>query len=514
MSDQAHPVVLHAEDVGKVFPGTIALHGVSFDVRARAVNVLVGENGAGKSTLMKILAGVEQPTSGRLLLDGQPVTFHSVRDAARKGIGIIFQELNLCPNLSAAENLFIGHPPTRLGVEVNRGEQTRRARELFGRLELAINPDTLVGDLRIGQQQLVEIAKALAEDVRILIMDEPTSALSTTEVEILFRVIAELKAAGVAIIYISHRLDEIMHVGDYVTVLRDGRLQAQAPIAQVTIPWMIAQMVGPTQAPPPRTTTLTHAEPIFSAENICLPNVKGGYAVDHVTLRVRPGEIVGIYGLMGAGRTELFECLMGLHDDASGTIRLDGTNLDGASTAERIRKGMTLVPEDRQGWGLVQTLSVAHNVTLASLWRFVRALTLTSEGERKAVSETVHDLAIKVSSPDIEITALSGGNQQKVVIGKALLTQPKILLLDEPTRGIDVGAKAEVFRIMRRLADEGLGIIFATSDLKEVMGVPDRILVMAQGRIAGEFPIEVAGEEALVRASHPPPQRAPVEVAA
>ena len=501
-------VVLAAVAVSKVFPGTIALDKANFEVRSGAVNVLVGENGAGKSTLMKILAGVEGPTSGELLLDGRPVVFRSVRDAAQSGIGIIYQELNLCPNLSVAENIFIGRPIVRYGVDIDERRQRERAAELLARLEHRIDPQTLVGDLRIGQQQVVEIAKALAEDVRILIMDEPTSALSSVEVEILFRVIAELKSAGVAIVYISHRLDEIMRIGDEVTVLRDGRVQARAAVADVSIPWIVGQMIGPLAAIAQTPNDRAAAAPVLVAENVRLPSAKGGFSVDGVSLTVHAGEVVGLYGLMGAGRSELFECLMGLQTDSTGSVRLAGASLDGQTTAERIRNGLALVPEDRQHAGLIQPLSVAQNATLSSLWRYVRGLALDGARERSAVKNIIADLGIKVSSPDIEITALSGGNQQKVVIGKGLLTGAKAILLDEPGRGIDVGAKAEVFRTMRRLGADGLAVLFATSDLHEVMSVADRIMVMAGGRITGDFPRAQATEEALVRASHPAAQRA------
>src|SRR5581483_3078690 len=291
-------IILKAEGVGKVFPGTVALQEVDFEVRAGTVNVLVGENGAGKSTLMKILAGVEQPSSGRLLLDGKEVSFHSVRDAARHGIGIIFQELNLCPNLSVAENIFISHPPLRFGIDVDRKQQIARARVLLKRLEQEIDPATPVADLRIGQQQIVEIAKAFAEDVRILIMDEPTSALSATEVDVLFRVIRELKSTGVAIIYISHRLEELGRIGDSVTVLRDGRVEATAPMAEATIPWIIAKMVGPMLEIAAATGAQTARAPMLEAEELRLPRASGGFTVDHVSLQVAPGEVVGIYGLL------------------------------------------------------------------------------------------------------------------------------------------------------------------------------------------------------------------------
>jgi len=498
----ADAVILRAEQVSKVYPGTTALHAVDFSVRRGAVNVLLGENGAGKSTLMKILAGAEQPSSGHLFLDGTEVSFTSVNDAAAQGIGIIFQELNLCPNLSVAENIFLGHPTVRFGIDIDTASHAERTRALMRRLEHAIDPHALVGDLRIAQQQIVEIAKALARDVRILIMDEPTSALSATEVEILFRVIGELKAADVAIVYISHRLEELVRIGDTVTVLRDGRLQATAEMRDVDIPWLIAQMVGTMAAPAIEPPPSLQADPLLHIKAVSLRNPHGGFYVDRVSLQVAAGEVVGLYGLLGAGRSELFEVLIGAQPDAQGSVLLDGTELLGLPIAARIRRGVALVPEDRQREGLVQCLSVSDNLSLASLWRFLRGPEIDAARERDAVVRMIRDLLIKVSSPDVEVTALSGGNQQKVVIGKALLTRPKLLLLDEPGRGIDVGAKAEVFRTMRNLAREGLGVMFATSDLKEVFAVADRIVVMAGGRITGDFARADATEERLVAAAN------------
>jgi erythritol transport system ATP-binding protein len=500
IASERHPVILRAEQVSKVFPGTTALDNVDFDVRRGAVDVLVGENGAGKSTLMKILAGVEQPSSGRVLMDGQPVVFTSIRAAARHGIGIVFQELNLCPNLTVAENLSLVDAPVRFGIDIDRNRQVKRARELLARLEHPIDPRTTVGDLRIGEQQIVEIAKALAADVRILIMDEPTSALSASEVEMLFRVIEDLKAHGVAIVYISHRLEEIVRIGDYITVLRDGRVQAEAEVKDVSVGWIIAEMVGPID-PVAQGGGGASGDVVLDVDGLTLPRASGGFVVDHVSMQIRKGEIVGIYGLMGAGRSELFECFMGLHRQAVGEVRLEGRPLGRIGVAERIARGLTLVPEDRQREGLIQSMSVRENLTLAALRKFAGLLTLDSGEERRQVERMIRSLTIKVSSPEIEVTALSGGNQQKVVIGKSLLTGPKVVLLDEPSRGIDVGAKAEVFRTMRELASAGLGVVFATSDLKEVMGVADRILVMSNGRVTGEFSRSEATEATIVAAS-------------
>ena len=493
-------VILKAERVGKVFPGTVALQEVDFEVRRGAVNVLVGENGAGKSTLMKILAGAIEPSAGRLILRGEPVVFQSVRDAARHGIGIIYQELNLCPNLSVAENLSLVDPPTRFGFDIDRTRQIEKARALLARLEHPIDPNRLVDDLRIGQQQIVEIAKALAADVDVLIMDEPTSALSAAEVEILFRVIRDLKAHGVAIIYISHRLEEIMRIGDFVTVLRDGRRQADALVKDISVEWMIEKMVGPTGLVPQGQGTRSGRE-VLAIRDLSLPRAAGGFLVDHVNLTVEAGEIVCLYGLLGAGRSELFECLMGLHAQAQGEVLVGGVNLAGASVSRRIGRGLVLVPEDRQRDGLVQTLSVRANLTLASLRRFTRFFTLNRTREDSESRDMIRRMTIKVSAPEIEVTALSGGNQQKVVIGKGLMTGPSVILLDEPTRGVDVGAKAEIFRVMRGLADDGLGIVFSTSDLKEALGYADRIVAMSRGRITGQFSRAEASESALIEAS-------------
>ncbi len=494
-------VILEALKMSMVFPGTVALDKADFVVRRSSVTALVGENGAGKSTLMKILAGVISPTSGEMRLNGEPVVFNSVHDASAKGIGIVFQELNLCPNLSISENIFLTHPYTRGGVHIDRKRQFERATALLKRLEHDLSPDALVGDLRIGEQQIVEIAKALSRDVQVLIMDEPTSALSESEVEVLFRVIDELKRAGVAIIYISHRLEELTRIADYVSVLRDGKMQASAKMRDVDVPWIISQMVGRTEMPPQRSTPATSSVEVLRIENVCLPRASGGYLVDHVSLSIAAGEIVGIYGLMGAGRTELFECLFGLRSETTGNIILNGRNLAGLTVAERIRQGLFLVPEDRQRDGLMQNLSVLKNISISSLWQFRRGIAIQRDSEAGKVDEMIKALRVKVSSPDVEITALSGGNQQKVVIGKSLLTRPKLLLLDEPTRGIDIGAKAEVFKTMRQLAEEGLGVVFATSDLMEIMSAADRIIVMSRGLVTGDFPRQEASERLLVAAS-------------
>ena len=496
-------VILDARHVSKLFPGIVALQDVDFQVYRGRVNVLIGENGAGKSTLMKILAGVEQPTTGEILLDGSPVSFRSPRDAARAGIGIIYQELNLFPNLSIAENIFAAHELSRNGV-VRHRLQEERAKEVLARLEQPLNPRTLVSDLRIGQQQIVEIAKALAQDVRILIMDEPTSALTNAETEALFRIVRELTSQGVALIYISHKLEELLRIGDYFTVLRDGKLAAKAERNDISISWIIEKMVGRTVRAPSRQDGAHVTEnngPILEVENLTLPRVGSGFTLENVSFSLRGGEIVAIYGLMGSGRTEMLECLMGLHPEATGIISLRGKPLGTTTVSERIERGITLVPEDRQRLGLVQQLSVGKNLTLASLRRYLTLFWLSDRREQEATGAVIRDLAIKTRSVEQPVTALSGGNQQKVVLAKSLLAKPDVLLLDEPTRGIDVGAKAEIFQIVNRLSEQGLAILFVSSELPEVLAVPDRILVLAKGHITGEFAHADVTEEKLVQAA-------------
>jgi erythritol transport system ATP-binding protein len=495
-------IILRAEGVTKVFSGTVALDKVDFNVYRGQVNVLIGENGAGKSTLMKILAGVEQPTSGRLLLEGKEVSFKSSRDAARYGIGMIFQELNLFPNLSITENIFTARELTTPIKLIDERAQERIARDLLARLEHPLDPATLVADLPIGMQQIVEIAKALARDARILIMDEPTSALSQAEVAVLFKVIRDLKERGVAIIYISHKLEELLQIGDHITVLRDGHLIAEAPVGAVDVPWIIQKMVGRETRTLFRNEAHAVENEILHVEGLTLPKPGGkGLVLDSVSFTLRAGEILGIYGLMGAGRTELLESLIGLRSEALGSVRLEGKELIGRPISARIHAGLVLVPEDRQRAGLVQTLSVSSNMTLASLRTFTRGFFLSELRERLNVKRMIEKLSIKLSNPNQLITSLSGGNQQKVVVGKALLTTPKVLLLDEPTRGIDVGAKADMFGIMSDLAAQGLGVLFVSSELVEVLAMADRILVMSKGKISGEFSRAAATEEALVAAS-------------
>ena len=497
------PIVLRTRGVSMLFPGTVALDNVDYNVWRGKVNVIIGENGAGKSTLMKILAGVQQPSTGTIELNGKPVHFANTRDAAAHGIGMVHQELNLFENLTVAENIFLGRELQQGLKPIDEATQIQRSAELLKRLDQPISPNEQVANLKVGQQQLVEIAKALAEDADILILDEPTSALSKTEVEILFRVIRELTRQGVSIIYISHRLEELMAIGDVITILRDGKFQAEAQVCDIDVPWIVREMLGSEPVSSFLTPGRQFGAPVLEAEHITCVNASGNAVVDDVTFNVRAGEIVGIYGLMGAGRTELFECLLGTNRNYLGKLWLDSKPVPPRlSTAERIRMGMSLVPEDRKRTGIFPISSVASNLTIASLWRRLQSgFAISRRDEEQVVATTIGNLSIKVSSPEVEIQALSGGNQQKVVIGRSLLTNPKLLLLDEPTRGIDVGAKADVFRMMVQLSEQGIAVVFSTSDLKEIMAVSDRILVMSGGKVTADIPRENAEESALVSAS-------------
>ncbi|MBS1857462.1 MAG: sugar ABC transporter ATP-binding protein [Acidobacteria bacterium] len=482
------------------YPGTLALDRVDFTLRRGTVAALIGENGAGKSTLVKILAGIVQPTGGALLLNGEEVALRSVRDADARGIEIIHQELNLCPNLSVAENIFLGRELTVGGVlDVKRQEE--RARELLARLEHPIDPATPVGGLPLGQQQIVEIAKALARDVRVLMMDEPTSALSAAEIAVLFRIIGDLKARGVAIVYISHRLEELLGIADTVSVLRDGRMVAEAAADTVDTRWIVERMTGRASGAP---EALEHRAPgreLLRVEGLSLKSESGRPLLSDVSLRLRAGEVMGIYGLMGAGRTELLECLMGLHPEMAGSIFLDSKNLSAMGTSRRIAHGLAMAPEDRQVSGLVRSLSVLANMTVSSLDRFTRGGWLSPAAEEAAAAKAANELRIKAPGLRHSIESLSGGNQQKVVIAKCLLTEPRVLLLDEPTRGVDVGAKREIHAIVRRLAAAGMGIVLATSELEEVRATADRVVVMSRGRVTAEFAASEAADDALALAA-------------
>ncbi|MEA3089125.1 MAG: erythritol transport system ATP-binding protein [Caballeronia sp.] len=494
----AGEVLLSARDIVKSYGGVHALKGVNFDIHRGKVTTLFGENGAGKSTLMKILAGVEMPTSGHIELDGQRVAFSSSNDARDHGISIIHQELSLAPNLSVRDNIFMGRE-LRTATGVNFSEEARQARALMADLEEEIDPLTRVQDLRLGQQQVVEIARALSVQSRILIMDEPTSALSASEVEVLFKVIRDLTSRGVSIVYISHHLEEALQITDYAVVLRDGRMTATAEAKDIDLAWIVRNMVGENfdlGSPP---TGYAFGDVALAIEDVSVADDAGSgiSVVDHLSLEVRAGEIVCIYGLMGAGRTELLEAVAGRSPVTGGKVLLEGEDIASLSIAGRIGRGLVLVPEDRQRDGLVPTMNVGTNLSLASIGTFVRGLLLSFPRERVLVDQSIRNVHVKTAGPGAPIGSLSGGNQQKVVIGKMLATRPKVILLDEPSRGIDIGAKAEVFRLLSESATQGLAVVFSTSEVGECLSIAHRIVVMRRGKISAEFGADVTKDQIM-----------------
>ncbi|MEO1238683.1 MAG: sugar ABC transporter ATP-binding protein [Pseudomonadota bacterium] len=493
-------VVLAARDISKSFGAVKALRHVNFDVHRGQVTTLFGENGAGKSTLMKILSGVHQPTDGAILLEGQPVTLTSTVDARNRGISIIHQELSLSPNMNVRDNIFLGREIMG-ATGVNYAEEERQARDLMRELEEDIDPLTLVEDLRLGQQQIVEIARALSVNSRILIMDEPTSALSASEVEVLFKVIDDLKGRGVSIVYISHHLEEALTITDHAVVLRDGAMTASAPRAEIDLEWIVRNMVGDNfdLGSPPEGHAI--GAPALSISGLVVPQPSGqGRAVDNFDLDVRAGEIVCIYGLMGAGRTEMMECVAGRLRQTGGEVRLNGQDVSHLTISERIAAGLVLVPEDRQRDGLVQTMTVGRNLSLASIATFTRSFLTDRTRENAIIHQSIRTVTVKTDGPGAPISSLSGGNQQKVVIGKMLATQPSVILLDEPSRGIDIGAKAEVFRILADRAAAGAAVVYSTSEVGECLSIAHRIIVMRRGRIVAEFAHDTT-KEAIMAAS-------------
>ncbi|MEO3433602.1 sugar ABC transporter ATP-binding protein [Inquilinus sp. CAU 1745] len=491
-------VVLSARNVSKSFGKIQALKDVDFDVFGGEVTTLFGENGAGKSTLMRILSGVMRPSDGSILLDGAPVSFGSASQARDHGISIIHQELSLAPNLSVRDNIFMGREIRRL-TGVDYAEEERQTRRLMAGLGEDIDPLTRVADLRLGQQQLVEIARALSVDARILIMDEPTSALSASEVDILFKVVRDLKSRGVSIVYISHHLEEALQITDHAVVLRDGVMTARAPRSEIDLEWIVRNMVGEDfdlGSPP---TGYEAGDVVLSIQGLSVPDAArpGRSVVDRLSLDVRAGEIVCIYGLMGAGRTELLECVAGRLTASAGRVFFHGVDIAGLSIAGRIARGLVLVPEDRQRDGLVRTMSVGSNLSLASIGAFTRGWFTSRQREGALIDDAIRDVGIKAGGKQDGIESLSGGNQQKVVIGKMLATRPEAMLLDEPSRGIDIGAKAEVFGLLADGARRGLAVIYSTSEVGECLSIAHRIVVMHRGRISAEFDANASKEQIM-----------------
>jgi ribose transport system ATP-binding protein len=502
--------LLAARGITRRFAGVTALDDVDFDVRAGEIHALMGENGAGKSTLMKILAGVLPADSGEIRVGGSPVHFASVRDAERAGVAIIHQELNLVPELSVAANVFLGREPRRAGIFLHGRAMVAATRGLLGQLGIELDPEARVAGLRVGEQQLVEIAKALSLHARLLIMDEPTSALTPGECARLFRIVRALAAEGVGIIYISHRIDEVMDLADRITVLRDGRHVLTAPRAEVDRDRLIRAMVG-RNALAEASAGAPCGGVVLSVRGLTLdvPGRRGWRRVLHgVDFDVRAGEVLGIGGLLGAGRTEILAALFAATPGrVGGRIEIDGRPVRIGSPREARRHGLALVTEDRKAEGLHLADSIRENVALPSLARLARFGLRARDREAALARDTVARLGVRATGIGQAVGTLSGGNQQKVVIGKWLATAPRILLLDEPTRGIDVGAKQEIYALVRALAAEGLAIVMVSSELPELLLLADRILVMSEGHATGTLDRANASEEALLHLASPRSRR-------
>lgn len=497
-------VRLEMKSITKNFGGVHALRDVSFQARGGEVHALCGENGAGKSTLMKILAGAITDYEGQIVLNGEHVRFSGPRDAEDAGVRIIYQELNLVPEMSVAANIFLGRELTRGLAWLDDRAMEAETRRLFDRLGAPISPRTLVGDLRIGDQQMVEIAKSLALDAAVLIMDEPTSALSDSEVARLYRVIADLRKGGSAVLYISHKMNEVFTLADQVTVLRDGQFVASATRADTEPGQVVRWMVG-------REIAAMHYEPhpisdlaVLRVENLSLPSppLSGRPSLAGLTFQVHAGEVLGVAGLLGAGRTELLEALFGASlAQPSGSIVLNGSAVRFKNPDNAIDAGIALVTEDRKTLGLFDQMTVGENITIRALEALTKGGLIDRRAEAKAVAESIDRLAIKTSGGRAAVTSLSGGNQQKCILARWLLVEPKVLLLDEPTRGIDVGAKAEIYTLIRRLAAQGMAIVMTSSELPELLTVSDRIMVLCEGRKTAELPRAVATEESIMHAA-------------
>lgn len=494
MTDSAPPL-LQVREVSKQFPGVRALHNVNLTLHRGEVLAVVGENGAGKSTLMKILAGVQTPDSGGIQIDGRAVYIDSVNKAFDNGIALIHQELNLADNLEVGANIYLGREPHKFGL-IDRKRLNRNAQRMLERVGLDVAPTATVSTLSIGRQQMVEIAKALSIDARILIMDEPTSSLSSHEAEQLFRVIKDLRASGVSVIYISHRLGEVKELADRVVVLQDGENAGELPREEISHDNMVRMMVGRDVSQFYARQQHEIGEAVLQVEDLVTPT----WPQHALSFSVRRGEIVGVAGLVGAGRTEMLRTLFGIDRPLRGTVQLNGKSIKLESPVDAIRAGMALVPEDRKQHGLIVDMAVRANIGLAGLRYKQRPLGFLNQAAETAdTTEMIRKLRIKTPSAEQIARYLSGGNQQKVVLGKWLALGPSLLLLDEPTRGIDVGAKQEIYRLMEELAEQGMSILFVSSELEEILGMSDRTIVMHEGRITGELTRAQLSEEAIMQ---------------
>ena len=508
------PYLLEMQGIVKHFDGAVALDGIDLAIRPGECVGLCGENGAGKSTLMKVLSAVYPHGSwtGEIRWQGRPLVAHSVRDTEAAGLVIIHQELMLVPELSVTENIFLGHELTRPGGRLDYPAMHRRAEQLLAELKLAdVNVALPVKQYGGGHQQLIEIAKALNKQARLLILDEPSSSLTASEIDVLLGIVRGLKARGVACVYISHKLEEVAAICDTIVVIRDGKHIATTPMAALDVQRIIGQMVGRDlrQLYPRQPRAL--GEVVFEAAHVTCYDVDRPQRkrVDDVSFTVRRGEIVGIAGLVGAGRTELVSALFGAYGGRSeATVRLRGQLVDTSTPLKAIGAGLAMVPEDRKQHGIVRDLDVGQNITLAVLRRFAHRFVpfarIDRQLELRCVREQIGRLGLKAASPFLPITSLSGGNQQKAVLAKMLLTAPQVLILDEPTRGVDVGARVEIYKLMFALAASGVAIIMVSSEFAEVIGIADRVLVMGEGRLRGDFPNHDLTQEMLLAAALSP----------
>ncbi|MEY9815455.1 sugar ABC transporter ATP-binding protein [Streptomyces albogriseolus] len=494
----SEPPLLSMSGITKSFPGVRALDGVDLDVQAGEVHCLLGQNGAGKSTLIKVLAGAHQPDTGTIRWRGDDVTLRSPIAAMRLGIATIYQELDLVEHLSVAENVHLGHEPTAAGFVVRGRAAKASTADLLKRLgHPEIDPGRLVGDLSAAHQQIVSMARALSHDVRLIVMDEPSAALDPDEVDNLFRIVGDLTAAGVAVVYISHRLEEIRRIGDRVTVLKDGRAVARGlPAKSTPTSEVVSLMTGrnveyvfpPRPAAPPAA-----AEPVLTVENL---SRQGEFAP--LDLQVRPGEIVGLAGLVGSGRSEILETIYGARKPDTGRVLVDGKPLRPGSVRAAVRAGLGLAPEERKAQALLMLESVTRNVSVSSMSRFARAGWIDRGAELGAARAAVRELSLRPDNPDVPVRTLSGGNQQKAVLARWLLRGCRVLLLDEPTRGVDVGARAELYAVVRRLADEGLAVLLVSSEVPEVLGLADRVLVLREGSVVHTAPARELDEHRVL----------------
>jgi ribose transport system ATP-binding protein len=490
--------VLEMRGIRKTFPGVVALDRVDFDLRAGEVHVLLGENGAGKSTLMKILSGAYTKDGGEILLDGGPVSIAAPRDAQSLGIATIYQELSLVLQLTVAENILLGHEPSRAGV-IDRGAMREAARRSLAEVGLEIDPDVRVDRLGIAEQQMVEVAKALFRHARVLVMDEPTSALTAREIERLFEVIRRVTSTGVAVVYISHRMRELAEIGRRVTVLRDGRAVGTYPLPDTSFDVLIRLMANREVRDHFPRRRCAAGEELLRLEHVSGPS--GVPVVHEVSLTVCRGEIVGLAGLLGAGRTELARLVFGADRPSSGRVVVGGRDVTPKTPRHAIAAGIGFLPEDRKRHGLVLMRSVRENIGLPNLGRWSRAGVVSGRTEREAAERWVTELRIKTPNVAERVVRLSGGTQQKVVLARWLAAEARLLVMDEPTRGVDVGAKVEIYELMNRLTDAGAGILMISSELPEVVGMSDRIYVMRHGRIQAELDAAAASEERVLQAA-------------